>query len=245
MLAASVIAHRGASAVAPENTLPALAAAADAGARWVEIDAQVVADGTAVVFHDERLERCSNGRGQLITAEWPALRHLDAGSWFAPAFARTPIPRLEDALDLCRERDLGLNLELKVSPGAQLDRLAEGTLAAVSRRPLAPGQLLLSSFEPQLLARCRQAKPALPRGLICRRVPQELATLAARLELSTLHPDHRRLTARAIAAAEAVGLELYAWTVNDATRARRWLQAGVAGVITDQPAALIAAGLER
>lgn len=239
MIATRVIAHRGASSLAPENTLPALAAAADAGARWVEIDAQVTADDIAVVFHDERLERCTNGRGVVTASRWVEIKGLDAGSWFAPRFRDARIPRLEDALDLCRDRDLGVNLELKLNTPSRMEALVAGVLAAVQRRPLRAAQLLLSAFEPRSLALCQTGAPALPRGLIVRRIPSDIDVQARALDLATLHPDHRRLRSTSLKAARDAGLEIYAWTVNAPKTATRLWQSGVEGVITDRPQALI------
>ena len=93
-----IIAHRGYSARAPENTLAALEAAVAAGADAVEFDLHVTADGVPVLFHDELLERTSSGSGPLQNMPWIELAKLDAGSWFGPHFSGEPIPRLADAL---------------------------------------------------------------------------------------------------------------------------------------------------
>src|SRR5512146_1026748 len=94
-----VFAHRGASKVAPENTLPAFEAAIALGADGVELDVQATADGKLVVFHNPRLEGTTNGSGPVSAQTFDRLRALDAGSWFAPAFAGTRIPTLTEVFD--------------------------------------------------------------------------------------------------------------------------------------------------
>ena len=112
-----VIAHRGLSARAPENTLAAFRAAAGAGVPWVECDVQLTADGHAVLLHDETLDRTTDGTGRLADTPLAGLRGLDAGGWFDAAFAGESIPALSEALDLLAALGLGVNLEIKSGPG--------------------------------------------------------------------------------------------------------------------------------
>jgi glycerophosphoryl diester phosphodiesterase len=94
-----IIAHRGAKANAPENTLVAFKRAYDEGARWVEFDVKLTADGHPVLIHDEMLERTTDGRGEVRTKTLAEIQALDAGSWFAKAFAGERVPTLAEALD--------------------------------------------------------------------------------------------------------------------------------------------------
>lgn len=107
-----VCAHRGASGIAPENTLAALAAALECGAQMVELDVQVTVDGQLVVFHDEYLDRTTNGHGDIRTASFSDVRSLDAGSWFDHEFRNEHIPLLSEALALIKDRAY-LNIEIK------------------------------------------------------------------------------------------------------------------------------------
>ena len=109
-----VIAHRGASAEAPENTLPAFQLAAEQGADWFELDCQLSADDEVVVIHDATLERTTDGTGRVADHTLAELRALDAGSWFDPRFAGTPIPTLAEALELTPGRHrIGAYVEIK------------------------------------------------------------------------------------------------------------------------------------
>ena len=105
----AVVAHRGASAAAPENTLAAMRRAAEMGARWAECDVRLSADGVPVVIHDGTLDRTTDGRGALAAHTAAELARLDAGSWRDAAFAGEPVPTLAALLEEARRLGLGLN----------------------------------------------------------------------------------------------------------------------------------------
>src|SRR5690348_4859908 len=104
------LAHRGASASAPENTLAAFKAAKEQGARWLEFDVMLAACGEAVIFHDETLERTTNGQGFLHDYPYHFLKTLDAGSWFGPRFAGERIPTFKETVDFIIEANLSANI---------------------------------------------------------------------------------------------------------------------------------------
>ena len=133
---APVIGHRGAAAAAPENTLASLRKAKELGASWVEFDVKLTRDGVPILMHDERLERTTNGRGEVAQATLAELQELDAGGWFGPAFRGERVPTFEAALGLCAELGLGINVEIKPCPGreAETARVAVETLCAAAGR---------------------------------------------------------------------------------------------------------------
>src|SRR5690606_25116576 len=108
-----VQAHRGASAVAPENTIAAFRAARDQGAIWVELDVALLADGTPVVIHDVTLDRTTSGSGSLGAMIAADLLGLDAGGWFSPAFRGEKLPTLPETLAALGEMGLNANIEIK------------------------------------------------------------------------------------------------------------------------------------
>ena len=108
-----VLAHRGASAYAPENTLAAFRKAIEQRADWLELDVQQTSDGHLVVFHDLRVDERTNGRGPLRDMTLAQVRALDAGSKFSPAFAGEPIPTFEEVVALAREHGIKLFPEMK------------------------------------------------------------------------------------------------------------------------------------
>lgn len=238
-----LIAHRGLSAHAPENTLAAVRAADNAGCHWVELDVQLLGDGTPVIWHDRDVKRCSNGRGRLATLSLREAKRLDAGSWFAPAFAGESMATLEEMLTLLAEQHMGVNLELKVNRGHDPVALAEAVVPRVLDA-LPPERRLLSSFDAQALACSRglAGPERLALGVLFKRVPNDWAAHCRAVDAYSLHADWRYLRETHARAIEAAGVALLCYTVNDAEvfgRLRRW---GVDGVFSDDPGRLIGPG---
>lgn len=114
-----IIAHRGASAYAPENTLAAFNLAVTHKADWFELDCTLCKSGEVIVIHDDTLERTTNGTGRVDAHDLAALQKLDAGSWKDPKFAGEPLPTLGEALDLAQKQGIGVYVEVKGAPGAE------------------------------------------------------------------------------------------------------------------------------
>ncbi len=227
-----VIAHRGASAVAPESTRAAIRAAVRARANGIELDVQMTRDGRLVVFHDDRLERTTNGRGRLTAMPYHRLQRLDAGAWFGSGFAGERILLLSQALRLI-PRPVLVNLELKRTrtPQALIPRLLR-----VIRQARAEARLLISSFDARLLRLLRGAR--LARALITRRDADRSLDRAIRLGCVSWHPHHTLVTAARVARAHEAGLRVHAWTVDQAAGARRLIRLGVDGLFANDPARL-------
>ena len=233
----AVVAHRGASGIAPENTLAALAAAVLDGADLVEVDVQSTADGTLVLMHDTHLDRTTDasvrlGRRGLALGDtlYDDVARLDAGSWFSPAFAGERVPRLIDALHLLAAGGVGLQLELKrpeLYPGI-VERLLVQLAPVRGRIPL----LVQSFHEPSLVA-LREAAPWLALGLLGRPQTRRLPELGTWLQ--QVNPHHRRLDRRYVEAVHAAGMRCTPWTVDSRSSMRRVLDLDVDGVITDHP----------
>lgn len=218
--------------MAPEGTAAALRAAVRAGADMVELDVQLTRDSRLVVFHDARLERTTNGSGRLTRYRYAELARLDAGSWFHPRFAGERILLLSQAVRLV-PATMRMNLELKRTPHRAVLR---ARLWRLIRRLGMARRLLLSSFDPGLLA--RYADLAVGLALICRRHPAQSLHQAIGLRCVAWHPHHTVLTAAWIAQAHAAGLRVHAWTVDDRRRARLLALWGVDGLFTNDPARL-------
>lgn len=244
----TVIAHRGASAQAPENTLPAVDLGADMKADFVEIDVQMTKDGELVVIHDTTLDRTTDVESKFpnrapynvgdFTLE--EIRTLDAGSWFSAEYAGTKVPTLQEVLDTLRGR-AGLLLEVKspaLYPGiaeaivAELD--GEGWLQADARS----GRLVVQSFDWDFMAEFNSLAPAVPAGLLGG--PPSDAEMA---ELSTwadqINPNHNRVDAEFIETVHEYGMVTWPYTIDDPERMRELAALGVDGIITNYPAVLI------
>jgi len=237
-----VIAHRGASGRAPENTLAALRLAEADGAGWVEIDVKLSRDGHCVLMHDELLQRTTNGKGQIAQYDLDELKRLDAGSWFAMRFAGERIPTLAEAIGLCLDLGLEINLEIKPCPGRSRETATRVVEELHRLWPAGRPWPLLSSFAVPALEEARLLAPEMPRGLLIgRRVTRRALEMLDRLDCQTLHCDARGVSADLAARLAARGRPLLCYTVNDAKWARKLIGAGVASVITDHPAEIKAA----
>jgi glycerophosphoryl diester phosphodiesterase len=221
------VAHRGASAYAPENTVAAFDEAVRLGAQAVEFDVRLTADGQPVVIHDATLDRTTSGRG--FVQDWTLLDllRLDAGGWMHLRFQATRIPTLQEAL-LAIGPNATPVLELKVKvPGELL-------LSHLQRMDLVRDCVVMS-FEPAWLIEMRKASREVPLGLLAERWKPDLPEAARDLdaELMVVHTDI--LTPAAVGACEARGLEVWCFTANDVGMVAACAALGVTGIITDRP----------
>jgi glycerophosphoryl diester phosphodiesterase len=235
------IAHRGASASAPENTLAAFTRAFDEGADWIECDVRLTADGAPVVLHDATLDRTTDGRGPVARRSLADVRRLDAGSWFAQRFRGERVPTLAETLECARGRG-GVNVELKCEGNAGRVRethraLARAVADAIARSRF-PGPLVVSSFSRPALAAGRAAMPRARLGFLVSRTTRGTRSLHRSLGLWSLHPHVRLATPARFAAARRLGLVLLAWGVDDPEDARRLRALGADGLMADDPARL-------
>lgn len=228
-----VIGHRGAAAVAPENTLASIAKAKALGASWIEFDVKLTEDGHPILFHDDRLERTTDGEGLVAATTLAAIRRLDAGSWFHPAFRGEAVPTFAAALALCAELGLGINVEIKPCPGREQDTAAVTLQVLRELWPRSMPAPLISSFAPAALRVAQEMAPEMPRGYLAGTLPRRWRAQMAEYGCATLHLNHRRIVPWQRATVVAAGVPLVLYTVNNGLAARRLLDAGVAAVFTD------------
>lgn len=235
LLIPKVIGHRGAKAYAPENTLSSLHAAADLGIEWVEIDVKISKDGTAIIFHDDELDRCTSGSGLVAETDFLTLRELDAGSWFGESFLNEKIPTLEEALDVILARGLGVNLEIKPCPGREVET-AEIMLDVATRIwPEDAPPPLISSFSLVSLETALDMIPDWPRGLLMEEHLPDWKKLAEHLDAATININGNERTQEQIEEYAELRKPILAWTVNDPDRALQIMEWGVSGVFADNP----------
>ncbi len=231
-----VIAHRGASGYAPENTLIAFAEAAELGARWVEFDAKLTRDGIPIIFHDDTLKRTTDGKGPVALCDLEDLKRLDAGAWFGGMFRGEAIPTLGEALSLLGGYGLCANVEVKPCPGREAET---GRVVASALENHGLGGLLLSSFSVPALKAARDETPGLARALNVDAVPEDWRDRLTDLNCGALHCNYKKLNRAQAGIIQESGFDLRCYTVNDPGRAEKLFGWGVRSVFTDYPDRLL------
>ena len=229
-----VVAHRGASADAPENTLAAFRLALEQDARVVECDVHLSADGVPVVIHDETVDRTSDGTGAVASLTLTQLQELDAGSWKGERFAGERIPTLDATLALCAGR-ARVFVELKRGGGPTL---VEAALASVER---ARCDVAIISFGPDEVAAVARARPELPLGFLVGKAhvlkhgAERVLAFAHELGAGFISPQHDAVDAAFIVAARVAGLPVSVWTVDEPGRMRALADLGIDALTTNVP----------
>jgi glycerophosphoryl diester phosphodiesterase len=216
-----VIAHRGARAEEPENTLRAVKRAAECGADAVEVDVRFSSDQEPVVIHDETLDRTTNGSGAVSEQTPEQLRALDAGKG-------EKIPMLSEVLLLVKALGRELVIELKES-GTE-DRLVREIVRAGMER-----YVVIASFYHSSLLRMKELAPSLKTGVILSSLPVFPVTLALDAKADAIFQRYPRLERGYVEDAKRNGLAIYVWLINTVEDFERVRELGVNGIVTDNP----------
>jgi glycerophosphoryl diester phosphodiesterase len=236
-----IIAHRGASGLAPENTMAAFRLAAELGAQAIETDVQMSRDARLMLIHDTTLRRTSNGRGRVSAKSFDELRRLDAGSWFPKRrlalrrgprkFARERIPSIEELFALADEKNLHLYLEIKTPRRAGIEQ----ALAAALRKADSLARSTVICFDAEVLRQVRKVDPDIPIGYLCEKRMANAATRAASLGAAVILPRADRVNADLVTEARKKQLQVITWTVNQPPQMKRLIALGVDGIMSDFP----------
>lgn len=236
-----IIAHRGASAYAPENTVAAFKKAIELGADILELDVHQTKDSQLVVIHDRSVNRTTNGKGKVKDLTLSQIKSLDAGSWFSPEFAGERIPTLDEVFDITPD-SVALLIELK--EGSDVYPGIEERVIRVIRQRKAEHRAILKSFEDEILDRFRAIGPDIPRLKIILRQISLLGIIIERglnfgtvLNDSVQYIQHHRvgLAESFITKAHRKGYKVFAWDVQDEDRMRELIEKGIDGIETDFP----------
>nr|GID90217.1 hydrolase [Actinoplanes derwentensis] len=232
-----VVAHRGASASAPENTLPATRLALEAGSDWIETDTQPSRDGVPFVLHDRTVTRTTNGTGAIRKLTSARLTRLDAGSWFARKYAGTRLPTLAQQLAYVRRHNGRVLVEIK---GAHTKTQILAVVRVIRAQRMT-GRVLVQSFDEVSLRRVRQAAPELPIALLRTTIDRDPVAVSRRLGLAAYNPKGSALLTRpaVVARLHAAGVAVFAWTEDSPARWKRLDTIRVDGIITNRPADLV------
>lgn len=230
-----VQAHRGASAVAPENTVAGFRAARDQGARWVELDVALLADGTPVVIHDVTLDRTTNRKGPLGELVAADLAGLDAGSWFGPQFAGEKLSTLPQVLEALGELGLHANVEIKQhAHHKSLAQLTETVHACLTARPEGV-RIMISSFDAECLKAMHRLDPSYELAMLWSELPADWIEQVAAIPAGAIHLHYRALSFNVLDRARERNILVRCWTCNDPSQIEPFWKEGLGGVITDDP----------
>jgi glycerophosphoryl diester phosphodiesterase len=232
-----VIAHRGASGYAPENTLAAFRKAVQLGASFVETDLQLSRDARFVAIHDSALERTTNGKGAVQEFTLAELRKLDAGSWFGSDFIHEKIPTLDEILALSKKLDVVFYLEMK--PAGTWG--GEHSLVAALRSSGEIHRAVVISFDPAILEAVRRLEPTLMTGLLYDGKLDNPVAQAKQIGARQVVVRGDLVSPALLAEAKKRELQVVCWTINNPAHMRLLIAAGVDGIMSDYPDRLLAA----
>ncbi|MGW5781801.1 glycerophosphodiester phosphodiesterase [Streptomyces sp. NPDC003863] len=232
----TVIAHRGAPSAAPENTLVSDEVARRGGAVWIENDVQPSKDGVPYILHDTTVDRTTDGTGAIRSLTSAQLDALDAGSWFAPAYAGTRVPTLAAQLADLRERGGKLLLEIK----GRHTRAEVARIVRDVRDQDMTDRVFVQSFDVPSLRYAHELAPELPLGLLRSTLDADPVAVAKDLDLAAYNVADTALATRpqAVGDLHAAGVAVNVWTVDTPARWKALDALGVDGVITNRPTEL-------
>jgi glycerophosphoryl diester phosphodiesterase len=230
-----LIAHRGASSYAPENTMAAFNKAYALGIRAVEFDVMMSADGGLFVFHDDTLERTSNGRGEFSTTASDVINQLDAGAWFSRQCVGEKVPYLSEVLQWCVTHQVQANIELKPSTGC-VQSTIDAFLTCLTQYWPSDTQLpLVSCFNQDVLRLCASKMPALPLGVLLHQWKNNWEDIAKEVRAVSVHLNQYIITRKRIKLIQDAGYQVCIYTVNAREWAARFFAWGADSVLTDYP----------
>jgi glycerophosphoryl diester phosphodiesterase len=231
-----VIAHRGASGHAPENTLAAFKRAVAMGATFIETDLQMSRDARLVAIHDATLNRTTSGEGLVHDMTLAHLRQLDAGSWFGSEYAGERIPTLEELLAFSKKNDVVFYLELKPQGSWGGEHALIGALRESGEIPRA----VVISFDAAVVLNLRKIEPTLMTGLLYDGQIENPIEKAVEVGARQLLVRGDLVTPVLLTGARKRDLQVVCWTVNHPAHMRALIAAGVDGIMSDYPDRLAA-----
>ena len=224
-----VVAHRGASGHAPENTLSSMAKAIEMKADFSELDVQETKDGKIILLHDKTLERTGKQDLNIWELNYDDLKDIEVGEWFAEEFKGEPIPTLEEVIKLVRGK-MKLNIELKTNKHEKM--LAERTLQVVIDNNFLD-QVVFTSFKFDEIRKIREINKEAKVGYIFSKMPKDIDVFAE--DVHMLSVGKRLVDEEFMSKAKAAGKEVAVWTVNEEEDMKKMIALGVDAIITNYP----------
>ncbi len=239
-----ILGHRGASAYAPMNTIPAFELAVQQGADGVELDVHLSKDGHLIVLHDFTVDHTTDSIGYAKDMTLAQLKELDPGKKFSTAFAGTRIPKLDEVFEAVGQNFRLINIEIKSVDIENTDGVEQATADCIQRHNL-QNSVIISSFNPYALHRFRAIMPDVAIGYLYEsdttHTPAGNVALALMdgISYQARHPHHAIIDAAYMESAHSNGYRINTWTVNDPARALELQRIGVDAIITDKPDLMI------
>ena len=230
-----IIGHRGASMFAPENSASSLEVAYSQGLEWIETDVQITLDNKLVIFHDEKLERTSNGEGFLALKKLSELKELDIGNWFSEEFTGEKILTFVEFLNLIKKYEFSLQLEIKHMHGKETEIVDEVVNQIQPYLDYFKDKLFVSSFSEKCLRLFSKKLPQIPLALALSFVPKNPDLLANEVGGDILHFGDEFVDDHSLGKLKNSKTEFAVATVNDKKRAEFLLNNGVQTILTDTP----------
>jgi glycerophosphoryl diester phosphodiesterase len=234
----TIIAHRGASAYYPENTLPSFEGAIAMGADMIELDVQLTSDKEVVVFHDEKISRCTDSRGRIADHTLASLKKLDAGSWFNKNFTNTRIPTLAETLDICKNK-IAVNIEIKTEAVNKMffGGIEEKCLKIVEQSGMRE-HVVFSSFDPRALMHLKLIDNTVTAAILFEKkfygykLPSNIMELVG---ADVFNCSSKEFNKKWLVNTKLNNIPVNIYTVNDAKNMRKFLKMGVNGIFTNNP----------
>src|SRR5690625_3987518 len=231
----NIIAHRGASAYRPENTIAAIQKALDQGAGAIELDVRLSEDDIPVICHDATINRTSSGKGYIHNLSLEKLKKYDFGSHFSKVFKKETIPTLEEVFQFIGDRSIQLHIEIKNGPIIP-ENLERHVVEMVYQYNF-QDRVIYSSFDHFSLKRITQIDPRAKIGLLLHMNLIHLFDYIEHtsLHLHSIHPNHFYVTEQMIEEAHRRNVEVNVYTVNKKKQALQYKKMEVDGLITNDP----------
>ncbi|WP_099158438.1 glycerophosphodiester phosphodiesterase [Virgibacillus ndiopensis] len=228
-----IIAHRGASKLAPENTMPAFNLAYQQGAEAIETDVQLTKDNVPVLIHDEHVKRTTNGIGYIKDLTFAQLKQLDAGAWFSQKYTGTAIISLEKFLEWIKPKPLYLNIELKNN---KIDyKNIETIVYDMVRHYQLLNRTTLSTFNPKSVKRISELHSEIKIAFLTSRRNKNLVPYARELGANAIHVKYRLLNRFLVDQCHQANMAIRAYTLNKPSRMLKSYALNCDGIFTDVP----------
>ena len=228
-----IFAHRGSSGIYPENTMKAFKEAYKSGCDGIELDVQRTKDGELVVIHDETVNRTTNGKGKVALMTLKEIRALNASYNKKRWFTHPKIPTLDEVFEWLQKNELICNVELK-NDKIRYEGMEEEVLQKIAEYNLHP-RIVISSFNHQSVLLMHELDPTIKIAPIYSKKGVNPLLLASSTNASAIHANVHVMTTALMDSCQRMKIPVRLYTLNQEAKIKKWMTAGVSGVITDYP----------